>query len=190
MFKIINQLWFKTLKIFREMKNPNWGYWEFLSERNRQRESCCRGCDCQVICNCENLEWQKFQNDFLYESSFMNPSCRPVNFNNAMVLNEKGIVMGPYTFVEWYDYSWQLLEQFHDILNGKEVPHWNDLYFRHMYDFVAGSYAFFSDISLVLCNKLQNDHVKHFSYYDMKFGLDVTNNLKLVEKHQAKKIQE
>ena len=87
---------------------PNWGYWKHLSDRNRQREFCGKGCDCQTLCDCEFTEFEKYQRDFLYESKYMNPSCKAVNWKNSLVLNEQGVLMGPYTFQEWYNYSWEL----------------------------------------------------------------------------------
>ena len=55
-----------------------------------------------------------------------------------MVINEKGVVQGPYTHNEWMVYGFDALDKFQDVMDEKSDIHWHDIYFRHNDDYYSG----------------------------------------------------
>ena len=74
---------------------------------------------------------------------FAPPQVRAVNKNGAMVLDEKGVVQGPFTHGEWLEYSFWLFDWCHDLAQDKTGLDWSKVYFRHKDDFIGGNFNLF-----------------------------------------------
>ena len=157
--------------------------WEHLSEKARSRDTyfkscghmlwripytidyllksketlqCVESCDSQV---CEALDQYECELDILYMSKCQPPNVKPVNKNGALVLDQNGVLQGPYTHFEWFSYSLGLWDKFHSHLNN-DIPInstniselWAQVYFRNTEDFVAGNYNFYARHRICSCN--------------------------------------
>ena len=70
-----------------------------------------------------------------------------------MILNEDGVVQGPFQYVEWLEYGFNQLDRFHEILRRKTKPSWHDVYFRHPDDHYGGIYNHYAPIFLIMINR-------------------------------------
>ena len=134
----------KRLKVKRRI---NWNQWEQWSKESLLMDNVLECCTCVTRgiydCNCEHLDYQAWLLDVHYIRKFTPPPVRPVNFRGAMVIDTYGLVRGPYLYEHWRDYSFYLLDYFHDIVEGVDIPEWHRLYFRHEEDFYSGIYSHF-----------------------------------------------
>ena len=116
---------------------------------------------------------------------------RSVNWNNAMVLNENGTIMGPYRHEEWLEHSYYLWDLFHKLKSQPELfllnqsYYWSTIYFRHNDDFCAGLYQRFTPIFMLLARFLPDEYSRHRSYADVHSGADLWENIKPVDKEEA-----
>ena len=92
-------------------------------------------------------------NDHLYRRRFSPPPARPVDRLNRMIIDEAGVVQGPFLYEEWLVYGFEKLDRFHDILNRKEKPSWHEVYFRHPDDHYGGIYNHYAPIFLILIQR-------------------------------------
>ena len=135
--------------------NVDWNKWEKFSRDGQFQDSEAPGeCSCQLVCECFQKDLEEWLADVLHVRKCVPRPGKSVNKNDHLVINEAGILQGPYLFEEWLEYSYILLDKFHDILNGKEIPDWTQVYFRSTQDYYSGSYNDFSQIFLILCEKI------------------------------------
>ena len=113
---------------------------------------------------------------------------RATNLYGSFVLNRQGVLQGPFTFEEWQTYAVSLLDEFGQIVENPTLPlDWRDVFFRYTGDFYAGSYSHFVDIWLILINQLPGDDLlKHWSYYNVFFGVDITKMTDKVSREKAR----
>ena len=127
-----------------------WQDWHKWSDRARGLNTILQCCLCVkrgiYDCSCEVDDLKAWLDDFLYDRKFTPPPVKPVNKNGALVMHKAGFVVGPYLADEWKQYSYYLLDYFHDIIEGKDIPEWHRLFFRDPKDFYAGGYGHFYDI--------------------------------------------
>ena len=176
-----------------------WEKWKVESEIGDRMEFWNQGCDCSlpdlswhmimftpiiliraIACpllqECKMIDYWRWLHDVHYIRKYEYPMIRAVNWNNAMVLNENGVVQGPYSHQEWLEHSWFLWDLFFKLKEDPEVfflNHafwWSCIYFRHNEDFCAGLYQRFTPIFLLLANYLPDDYSKHRSYADVHSG--------------------
>ena len=200
----------------RSRKIP-FGHWEALSEKARSRDtyfqSCghtlwripysvkylvdskitlkdAEGCEATV---CEAIDQFHSESDILYMSKIQPPNVLPVNKKAAIVVDQNGVIQGPYTHTEWFDYSLSLWDRFHDHLSN-DIPItvqnidslWADVFFRSTSHFVAGNYNFYAPIHMMMINKMADVDSKHRAYADMHGGVDLWNNLEPTDLSEAK----
>ena len=108
---------------------------------------------------------------------FTPPPVRPVLQNGAMAIDENGLVRGPYLYDHWREYSFYLIEYFHDIIEQKENPEWHRLFFRHEDDFYGGIYSHYYEIHFILSRKLAGLITRHSALQDIHRGVDMYENL-------------
>ena len=195
--------------------------WESLSEKARARDTYFQSCghtfwrvpysiqyllesklslkeseNCQAEV-CEAIDQYQCEIDILYMSKLQPPHVLPVNKKAAIVLNEHGIVQGPYLHSEWIDYSFKLWDRFHLHLD-ETIPVtfenisdlWADVYFRSTSHFVAGNYNFYAPIHLMMINKMADTDSKHRAYADMHGGVDLWSNLIPTDVSEAKNFRQ
>ena len=113
----------KKLKVNRRI---NWSEWEQYSKESLRMDTALECCNCtkrgQYNCDCEIQDRQAWLNDVTYIRKFEPPPVRPVNKNGALVIDEYGLIRGPYLYEQWRHYSYHLLDYFHDIVEGKTYP--------------------------------------------------------------------
>ena len=100
---------------------PPWSEWEHLSKKGHARDTIFSDCghtffqipytvdylikskislehlNCQFVA-CKAVDEFFCETDTNYISQCLPPNVRPVNRTSAMVLNEEGVVQGPFTF--------------------------------------------------------------------------------------------
>lgn len=191
--------------------------WERLSEKARNRDTYFRSCghslwripytvdyvldskitlkEAEGCCAdaCEALDQYCCETDILYMSKLKPPCVVPVNKMAALVVNEVGVIQGPYTHDEWYVYSLSLWDKFHrHIDNSLPITAenigdlWADVFFRSTSDFIAGNYNFYAPIHMMMINKMADLDSKHRAYADMHAGVDLWNNLEPTDVSEAK----
>ena len=168
----------KRLKVSRRI---NWNKWEQYSRESLQMDYVLECCPCIkrgiYDCDCEQKDFQAWDYDVTYVRKFTPPPVRPVNFKGSMVMDQYGIIRGPYLYEHWRHYSFYLLEYFHDIIEGKDVPEWHRLYFRHENDFYSGIYSHFYEIQFLYASKMNGNITKHNALNDIHRGVDMYENL-------------
>ena len=75
---------------------------------------------CPDLEDCEALDEWQYHRDFTYIRKYEPPIVRPVNFNNGLVLNEKGQILGPISQNEWLVHSQKLIDIFFELIKGKK----------------------------------------------------------------------
>ena len=130
---------------FKKKKNiPS--HWEHLSKESRKLDAypgevcMCKGQWPDQPCDCHELDRKIWESDVQYRQYFTPPPVRPVNRHGCLVVNENGIVQGPYTHNEWLLYGFEALDLFQDVVDGKAEAEWSDVYFRHNDDYYSGNY--------------------------------------------------
>ena len=73
---------------------------------------------CQEFDNCQAIDEWRWHQDFLTVRKFEPPMIRPVNFRNALVINQKGQIMGPLSHEEWLIHGQKMLDVFFEIQKG------------------------------------------------------------------------
>ena len=201
-----------------ENKEPPWLLWKHLSQKAEAVDRMHQGCNhnfylipftinhlinskISIPTACENqfctaVDQYLSEKDILHISKFSVPRVKAVNFQNNFVLNEKGVLQGPYEFHEWLEYSYELWDLFHDIINDPKVYnkhsknlYWSKLYFRALEDFTAGSYNWYSQIHLLMINSFHDLDSKHRYYSEVHRGADVWTNLEPLDIQEAKKFR-
>ena len=139
-----------------------WDSWQNISAQNSRLDNCLQPCSdtCDELCVRQDMK--NYLKDFTHRLIHQPPNVRPVNKNGAMVLNRKGQIMGPYSYIQWLEYSYLLVDKFHELLKNENAFSWADLFFRDERDFYSGSYGHFSPISLLFARKLACETVAHF----------------------------
>ena len=160
----------------------DWGLWTKLSQDALKQDDCLEACSCVrqgwYNCDCEHQDFLKWDQDVLYHRKFQPRSVRSVNRKGFMVMKEKtGYIEGPYLYSEWLEYSWQLFDKVHDVLEGKLVPNWNEIHFRHEDDFYSGIYSHFYQIFQVMICQLEGVEVKHGASNDVSRGANLYETL-------------
>ena len=142
---------------------------------------------------CEAVDQFFREIDTNYLSKIEPPNIRALNKNAALVINEEGIIQGPFTFTEWMTYSWELWDRFHlhinyeAPINANNIDQlWSQIYFRDPDQFCAGNYNLYSPIQMLMINKMTDLDSKHRSYSDMHSGVDLWTNLTPIEKPEAR----
>ena len=100
---------------------------------------------------------------------------------------EPGIIQGPYLYTDWLEYSYQLLDLFHDVQQGNKEPDWNDIFFRSTDHYYSGSYNDFSPIALILCEKIISEQVRQNSYAAVHSGIELHRNIFPIEVKNGRK---
>ena len=135
-------------KMYEKWKNKkqkiNWLKWDQMSEKARRSDTWGHGCghkciqppfsyefvmntnfiflqamSCPRLDKCEAIDEWNYHQDFTYIRRYEPPIVRPVNFNNGLVLNNKGQILGPTTQNEWLVHSQKLLDIFFELVKGK-----------------------------------------------------------------------
>ena len=170
----------ENLKIKAKRKIDH-GKWNRYSAESLLMDNVLECCDCikrgYYDCDCEYQDYLKWDNDVTYMRKFTPPPVRPVLQNGAMAIDENGLVRGPYLYEQWREYSFFLLDYFHDILEGKDEPAWHRLFFRHEDDFYGGIYSHFYEIHFILSRKLAGTVTRHSALNDVHRGVDMYENL-------------
>ena len=165
----------------KSARNERWRDWVKWSDRARFLHSALQTCNCVkrgvYDCSCEKDDLNMWLNDVCYDRKFDIPPVKPVNKNGALVMHPNGFIVGPYLGKDWKEYSYFLLDYFHNIIEGKDIPDWSRLYFRDMNDFYAGSYGHFYDIYLLYNQKLPGLITRHMALNDVSLGVDFFENL-------------
>ena len=109
------------------MKKSDWVRWRQLSQNARLLDTNLQACDCVkrgwYNCDCEQLDFQRWDLDFLYQRRFQPRPVRPVNKNGAFVATrDRGRIEGPFLYTEWLEYSYFLFDLCHDIMDNKKQP--------------------------------------------------------------------
>ena len=122
-----------------ERKIP-WIKWDKLSDKARSMDTWGKGCghtcwqipftrefllnsnlvllqalSCPLLGHCQAVDEFLWHRDFLYIRKYEPPMIRPVNFRNAIVLNEHGQILGPLSQNEWLVQSMKLLDIFYEL---------------------------------------------------------------------------
>ena len=165
-----------------KLSHWDWKRWHEYSNNSRKLDSALTCCPCKLRgwyrdCDCEFKDEQNWLNDFLYVRKFQPPCIRPVNKNGAMVLHPLGFVMGPFTYLEWLNYSYELFDFCHEVASKKCKPDWSRVFFRHNDDFVGGHFRYFYPITLIMINQLQGLANKHGAANDCSRGVDLFETL-------------
>ena len=159
----------------------DWNQWEQLSKESLLMDNVLECCPCVkrgiYDCPCEEQDFQAWNNDVTYVRKFQPPPVRPVNFKGAMVIDQYGLIRGPYLYEHWRQYSFYLLDYFHDIMENKDVPEWHRLFFRHEDDFYAGIYSHFYELHFLMSHKLAGLVTRHSALNDIHRGVDMYENL-------------
>ena len=92
-------------------------------------------------------------------------------------MTRSGQMKGPYLYKHWLQYGWHLFDLVHDVLAGKVVPSWHQLYFRHEDDFYGGVYAHFYSIFQIMICKLEGLEVRHGASNDVSRGANLYETL-------------
>ena len=148
-----------------------------------------------AVCEAEDQYFRETDTNFL--SKITPPNIRALNKNAALVLNEEGIIQGPFTFLEWLTYSWGLWDKFHLHIQYEEkisftniADLWSEVFFRDPEQFCAGNYNLYSPIHLLMIRKLNDLDSQHRSYADMHSGVDLWSNLEPLDIDQAKSFRQ
>ena len=124
--------------------------WQQYSAESLQMDNVLECCTCITRgiynCNCEYEDFLKWDADVTYVRKFTPPPVRPVLKNGAMAIDQYGLLRGPYLYEQWREYSFFLIDYFHDIIEHKDKPEWHRLFFRHEDDFYGGIYSHFYEI--------------------------------------------
>ena len=173
------------------MSDFDWDQWKSWSERATDLDLISKGCFCDgKPCNCErdsNLVWLNYA---AYVRDLSPPAVRAVDrFGKPMTKFADGSKT-PYEFIEWLEYSYSLVDKFHELLVNSNAFQWADLYFRNEDDFYSGSYNHFSPISLLLARKLHNDQLAHRSYEVIHSGVNLFDNIRPIDYENRKKFRE
>ena len=159
-------------------KKIDWKLWEKLSREALRSDDCLQACPCVergwYNCDCEIKDFEKWDRDFLYHRKFQPKPVRAVNKSGFMIMKEKtGYIEGPYVYLEWLSYSWKLFDFIHDVLEGKRVPDWSDIFFRHEADFYSGIYSHFYQIFQIMICQLEGLEVRHSASNDVSRGANL-----------------
>ena len=162
-------------------RKVDWNKWKQYSAESLQMDNVLECCDCVkrgiYDCTCESEDYNMWLNDVTYIRKFTPPPVRPVLHNGAMAIDRFGLVRGPYLYQDWRNYSFFLLDYFHDILEGKDKPEWHRLFFRHEDDFYGGAYSHFVEIHTLLSRKMAGNVTRHSALNDFHKGVDMYENL-------------
>ena len=124
-------------------KEPPWLLWKHLSKKAEALDLMHQGCNhnfylipftishliktkisIPTSCDrqfCTAVDQYLAEKDILHISKFSVPRVKAVNYQNNWVLDEKGVLQGPYEFHEWLDYSYVLWDLFHDLVDDPKV---------------------------------------------------------------------
>ena len=94
-----------------------------------------------------------------------------------MVCHPDGYIMGPYTYMEWLNYAYDLFDFCHEVAEKKKCPDWSRVFFRHNDDFVGGHFRYFYPIALIMINNMQGLANKHGAANDACRGVDLFETL-------------
>ena len=170
----------ENLKL-KAKRKIDWNLWEKYSAESLQMDNVLECCTCTIRgiynCSCEQEDYNRWDQDVNYIRKFTPPPVRPVLQNGAMAIDSNGILRGPYLYEQWRNYSFYLIEYFHDIIEGNDIPEWHRLFFRHEDDFYGGVYSHFYEIHFILSRKLAGTVTKHSALNDVHRGVDMYENL-------------
>ena len=159
----------------------DWNKWQNYSAESLRMDNVLQCCDCVkrgvYDCTCESEDFHKWDLDVTYVRKFTPPPVRPVLNNGAMAIDENGLVRGPYLYDQWREYSFHLINYFHDIIEGKDQPEWHRLFFRHEDDFYGGIYSHYYEIHFIFSRKLAGTVTRHSALNDVHRGVDMYENL-------------
>ena len=85
---------------------------------------------------------QAYRDGRIHEKTFDNTpkaAIRAITFNGELHKKPNG-------FSEWENYSNELLNRFNLIIDGSEIPNWNNLLFRLEDDFKSGTFGLYPSI--------------------------------------------
>ena len=94
-----------------------------------------------------------------------------------MVVHPLGFIMGPYTYMEWLTYAFDLFDYCHLVADRKENPDWSQVFFRHNDDFVGGNFKYFYPLTLIMINQMQGLANQHGAANDASRGVDLYETL-------------
>ena len=164
-----------------KMTHWDWKRWKQLSDNSRKLDFALSCCPCDLRgwyhCDCESKDEQMWLNDHLYVRRFAPPCIRAVNKNGAMVIHPLGFAMGPYTYMEWLTYAYDLFDYCHLVADKKELPDWSRVFFRHNDDFVGGNFKYFYPLTLIMINQIQGLANQHGAANDASRGVDLYETL-------------
>ena len=165
----------------RVKRRIHWEQWYRHSQDALLMDNVLECCPCVTRgiydCDCELQDFHAWNNDITYTRKFTPPPVRPVNKNGAMVIDQYGLVRGPYLYEHWREYSFYLLDYFHDIIEGNDIPEWHRLYFRHEDDFYSGIYSHFYEMHFIMSHTMAGKVIKHSALNDIHRGVDMYENL-------------
>ena len=197
-------------------KSVPWSKWEFLSKKGHARDTIFSDCGhtffvvpytieflvkskisiLKLKCSapaCKAVDEYLTETDTNHISKINPPNVRAVNKKAAYVVNQMGVLQGPFTFQEWKLYSWKYWYWFHDIVGDpvlfnhqSKTNWWAKIYFRDMTQFVAGNYNYYSDLHLLMVRKIVDLETRHRCYASMHSGVDLYHNLKPIDITEAK----
>ena len=177
--------------IQRKMNIP-WKKWDELSEMARRADTWGKGCghkfmkppfafefllnsnivpmmaiSCPCLEKCEAFDEWLWYHDVHYIRRYTPPPTRPVNFQNSLVINGNGKIMGPFEEIEWQLQSQKLMDIFFKLVNEPQHYNattksfwWSEIFFRHNGDFVAGLYSRYTEIFQLLAKYLPNEYTR------------------------------
>ena len=205
-------------KFIKDKKKVPWRQWESQSCNTRAYDTFFQGCGHSLFripytldyaiqdkqyqaqhyatCHpdqCTMYDQYCYELDFLHYQKFTPPSVRPVNRHYCLVMGRTTGIHGPFTFHQWKQYSWSLLDWFFELKDDEDAltetnlhERWSQVYFRHPKDFVGGHYGLYSDILMVMCAYFADDYTRHRAYADVWEGSDLYENIEPVDITEAR----
>ena len=101
-----------------------------------------------------------------------------------ITINSDNVTLGPKTLEEWAIYETQLLHRIGRVIENKEEPSWEDLYFKSSKDFIAGIWTRNKENWQTLIAQMP-EAAKALVYHLVMEGADIFLNLKPIERNQA-----
>ena len=80
---------------------------------------------------------------------------------------------------EWLSYGLKALDMVQEGGEGKLKPNWEHVWFRNEAEFMAGSFSYYPQISLILVNRLER-RLRAEIYHSVFEGVNLFDNLKVL----------
>ena len=92
------------------------------------------------------------------------------------VENYKGEPIGIWTHKKWKSEMFELMGKFQRVLDGQELPKWEDIPYRSEKDFRGGIFSNFVDMWVPIINQLPTETEKVLTYKLIHEGLAFSDN--------------